>query len=171
MTPGEHRRTGPPGKPLRNGESGTACSSDTGHHHQRPASTTQPDQLHLLILGGQQVPADSAASGALGTPSPVVSIHPRSEDGSTARTATGNQITCGRCPAWWTGLGSAHCVGCHESFTSVSAFDLHRRGGECRHPADVGLVPADKSWPGWQHPGTWGGPDDDADVHGAAEDS
>lgn len=32
------------------------------------------------------------------------------------------------------------CRACGNYFSTVRNFDSHRRGGECRHPADVGLV-------------------------------
>jgi hypothetical protein len=33
------------------------------------------------------------------------------------------------------------CAGCKRLFSSDSAFDRHRRGGECMEPQDVGLIP------------------------------
>lgn len=33
----------------------------------------------------------------------------------------------------------AHCAICHHTFGGVYAFDQHRRGGECRPAADLGL--------------------------------
>ena len=88
-----------------------------------------------------------------------------------ARTAASNRpsgaITCARCDNWWTGLQSCHCGACHRTFTGVYAFDMHRAGSHakgtrhCVDPATVGLVPADKPWPGWSRPGTWRGPTDD----------
>ena len=59
---------------------------------------------------------------------------------------------------------SCHCGACHRTFTGVYAFDMHRAGSHakstrhCVDPATVGLVPADKPWPGWSRPGTWRGP-------------
>jgi hypothetical protein len=48
--------------------------------------------------------------------------------------------TC-RCGAGWTGERTAHCGGCHATFTTVGNFDKHRRGGlGCREPAGCGLV-------------------------------
>jgi hypothetical protein len=72
-------------------------------------------------------------------------------------------FTCSGCDNWWTGLNSGHCSACHESFTSVSGFDKHRTGSHsagryCLDPASVGLVVANKGWPGWSQPGTWSGP-------------
>lgn len=74
-------------------------------------------------------------------------------------------IGCGGCDSRWTGLIAAHCARCHLSFTSVSAFDTHRRDGKCLDPAttftrngEPAFVPADRDWPGWSLPGTWDGP-------------
>jgi hypothetical protein len=51
-----------------------------------------------------------------------------------------------RCGARWTGLSRAHCAGCHRTFSAVTAFDLHRRGGACLDPADAGLVERNGMW-------------------------
>ena len=45
-----------------------------------------------------------------------------------------------RCGARWTGTNRAHCATCHETFSSVAAFDFHRRGGLCSPPAEVGMA-------------------------------
>lgn len=46
-----------------------------------------------------------------------------------------------RCGAVWGGLRTAHCAaeGCHKTFSGPSNFDEHRPG-ECRDPADCGMV-------------------------------
>lgn len=44
-----------------------------------------------------------------------------------------------RCGDRWAGNSTAHCPNCHLTFTVVSAFDKHRRAGECVHPTQVGL--------------------------------
>jgi hypothetical protein len=31
------------------------------------------------------------------------------------------------CNCTWTGLSTCHCAGCHRTFTSVTAFDMHQR--------------------------------------------
>lgn len=65
-------------------------------------------------------------------------------------------VTAGCCSARWTGLSAAHCSACHETFTSVSAFDLHRRKAVCLSPtltpADIGMVTAARDWSGWSLP-------------------
>ena len=68
-----------------------------------------------------------------------------------------NAITTNCCGAWWTGLGACHCSACHATFTGIGAFDRHRRNGQCLEPSSIGLVPADKPWPGWSRPGSWRG--------------
>lgn len=78
----------------------------------------------------------------------------RSNSDSTERRPVA-RYRCGGCALWWTALGAAHCAGCHETFTSVSGFEKHRRGGQCLTPAEVGLVPADRKWPGWALPGSY----------------
>lgn len=42
----------------------------------------------------------------------------------------------------------AHCAAghCHRTFGSVSAFDRHRRGGECLHPEEVGMQERNGVW-------------------------
>lgn len=48
------------------------------------------------------------------------------------------RITHGACGRSWTGLRTAHCGGCHETFSGVSLFDEHRNQhgerGSCRDP-------------------------------------
>ena len=65
-----------------------------------------------------------------------------------------NTHTCG---ARWGGAGRCNCAGCHETFSSDSAWTRHRRGLACRDPRDAGLVAADNPHGGvvWQRPGTW----------------
>lgn len=60
-----------------------------------------------------------------------------------------------RCPALPGGGRRSHCAGCHETFTSVSAFDRHQTldgaGSVCHDPATRGLVRRDGglwAWPG-----------------------
>jgi hypothetical protein len=53
-----------------------------------------------------------------------------------------------RCGASWPGTRISHCSSCHETFSSVSTFDAHRRAvdprasqyvGRCLDPRDAGL--------------------------------
>ena len=45
---------------------------------------------------------------------------------------------CIKCEANWTGMAVCHCAGCHETFSSIGAFDKHRTGGgEDRHCRDI----------------------------------
>lgn len=54
------------------------------------------------------------------------------------------RVTCAGCSKEWGGLRTAHCSGCHRTFVSPNAFDLHqslkRFGVRCLEPATVGLV-------------------------------
>ena len=49
-------------------------------------------------------------------------------------------LTCSGCSHTWTGTSRCHCASCHATFTGISAFDEHRRGGRCQHPESAGLV-------------------------------
>ena len=49
------------------------------------------------------------------------------------------------CGARWAGSNTAHCGACHVTLSSVTAFDRHRRGGECHDPTEVGLVRIDRA--------------------------
>ncbi|WP_082920601.1 FDXHR family putative zinc-binding protein [Rhodococcus sp. YH3-3] len=60
--------------------------------------------------------------------------------------------TCIKCGATWGGMSTCHCDGCHHTFTSPSAFDLHRRAEQCRTPAQAGLVLTDRAYPCFGHP-------------------
>ena len=76
------------------------------------------------------------------------------------------------CTARWSGANTCHCTVCHQTFTGITAFDAHRIGsftesGEtaidrhrdeprgprrCLHPADVGLVDANRAYACWGFP-------------------
>lgn len=45
--------------------------------------------------------------------------------------------TCGGCDARWTAPSIAHCGGCHETFSGVGLFDVHRRRSHCTDPATI----------------------------------
>ena len=70
-------------------------------------------------------------------------------------------IKCNGCNNRWSGVTACHCAGCHRTFTSLAAFDIHRIGGQCNDPTtqldrsgDPRLVPVDKLyWSGWRLPG------------------
>lgn len=40
----------------------------------------------------------------------------------------------------------AHCGACHHTFSGVSSFDAHRRGGACIEPAERGMAERDGVW-------------------------
>jgi hypothetical protein len=52
---------------------------------------------------------------------------------------------CRRGARWWS-LHTAHCGSCHRTFSRVSNFDAHRRGGACVDPASRGLVERGGVW-------------------------
>jgi len=66
---------------------------------------------------------------------------------------------CARCENRWGGLNTAHCGACHETFTTVRAFDMHCAGSHsagtrhCVSPAAVGLVKSDREYPCWRMAG------------------
>lgn len=62
---------------------------------------------------------------------------------------TTNTFGCARCTHRWTGYNTAHCGACHETFTGISAFDAHRRDGQCAHPTTVGLTLTQRSYLCW----------------------
>lgn len=69
-------------------------------------------------------------------------------------------IGCSGCPARWGGTKTAHCSGCHQTFTAMGAFDKHRVGDHaagtrtCANPASVGLVrTSSRGYPCWASPG------------------
>lgn len=81
------------------------------------------------------------------------------EDGRRSSPA----ITHG-CGAQWRGLGRAHCAGCHRTFSADSAFDAHRRDGECVDPATAITTKGKPRFqlrqdsagnPLWGWPGSW----------------
>lgn len=63
------------------------------------------------------------------------------------------------CDARWGGLKTCHCSACHNTFTSITAFDKHRTGSHalsertCLEPSAVGLVLTGRDYPCWGAPG------------------
>lgn len=83
---------------------------------------------------------------------------------ATVRAGTG--ITCGGCPAVWTGVNRAHCSGCHATFNAVGLFDLHRRGGVCLDPEEIviGRGPRTGERLLFLRDGVWCGPEATAEL-------
>lgn len=68
-------------------------------------------------------------------------------DSETSKRALTVGANC--CEARWNGLRTSHCSNCHQTFTAPSAFDRHRRGGQCLAPDTVGLGDAGRAYPCW----------------------
>ncbi|AEJ92194.1 hypothetical protein OPTIMUS_138 [Mycobacterium phage Optimus] len=52
------------------------------------------------------------------------------------------EFGCARCDARWGGVRTAHCGSCHETFSGLSAFEIHRAGSHskgryCLDPSTV----------------------------------
>lgn len=45
--------------------------------------------------------------------------------------------SCNGCDRRWNGTAEAHCAECHRQFSSVHAFDKHRRDYTCHDPAHL----------------------------------
>jgi hypothetical protein len=81
-------------------------------------------------------------------------------------TAAAGMASCAEFAARWSGLKTAHCAGCHQTFSVVSAFDRHLAGSHpqgtrhCLDPATVGLCDAGRAYPCWSHPGRTGEADE-----------
>lgn len=43
-------------------------------------------------------------------------------------------IMCRVCAKRWTTAAAAHCALCHTTFPNATAFDGHRRNGQCTPP-------------------------------------
>ena len=113
----------------------------------------------MITTSGAQTPETPLpGTNTLDSPESRSESIPAPSNGSSGP-ATQPPIGCSGCGTRWSGLNTCHCGGCHETFTSVGAFDRHRRGGKCLDPAEIGLVPANKPWTGWSWPGTWTGPE------------
>lgn len=61
-------------------------------------------------------------------------------------------FVCSRCDERWSGQAACHCSGCHLTYTSISAFDAHRRNGACRAPEASGLVALERRYPVFGYP-------------------
>jgi hypothetical protein len=85
----------------------------------------------------------------------------KSPHGSVRAQKPPSLIQCSGCDNGWTGTSACHCCACHRTFTGITAFDIHRTGGECSDPTGIftekgepRLVAVDKLyWSGWACPG------------------
>ena len=72
---------------------------------------------------------------------PTESPHPTPESRPRASRAGEKPYSCGGCTTRWSGIGRAHCSGCHITFATATLFDRHRRlRGEdstCLDPATI----------------------------------
>ena len=59
-----------------------------------------------------------------------------------------------RCGATWGGLSTCHCAGCCMTFSGLTAFDAHRKGGACLTPGDAKLVDSGRDYVCFGFPGT-----------------
>jgi hypothetical protein len=88
------------------------------------------------------------------SPEPTVAPSSAAEEEAAYQADRAAGFPC-RCGQTWTGAARCHCTTCHASFTSVTAFDRHRRGFRCRPPTECGLV---------LHGDYWGLPGERPDV-------
>ena len=109
----------------------------------RPADSEAPNAFQAL-LGHSQNPGNGASVEA--RPPTPSKLPP-------------NAIVHGACGRWWTGGERAsHCGSCHETFSSLTAFERHRRGLRCNPPTEVGLIAREKPFGTlWAIPGPDGG--------------
>lgn len=71
-----------------------------------------------------------------------------------ARNGSTNPHSC-RCGTRWL-APNAHCshLNCHYTFFSVRGLDVHRRGGTCREPSEVGMIRVPgRAYECWGYPG------------------
>ncbi|SED51902.1 hypothetical protein SAMN04490240_4092 [Rhodococcus pyridinivorans] len=66
---------------------------------------------------------------------------------------------CSTCQSEWGGANTCHCSGCHTTFTGITAFDAHRRGGQCIPAESAGLTLTKRAYPCYGYPsddsGAW----------------
>ncbi len=140
----------------------------TDARRRRRATTNRTDRPSRLRVAPRRPDSASTLPGPVPpeldakTASPEATVAPSSaaeeEAAYRADLAAGFPCRCGRT---WTGATRCHCATCHASFTSVTAFDRHRRGFECRPPGECGLVLRGDYW---SLPGEW----HDVSDHGGA---
>lgn len=101
-------------------------------------------------LSGAQAP-----NGTLNGSQALLTQNLPAGNGAPDVTPPRGAIVHGACGRWWTGAERSHASCCHETFSSLSAFDAHRKGGRCNPPASVGLIARPKPfgdlW-GWPAP-------------------
>lgn len=60
---------------------------------------------------------------------------------------------CTKCGAVWSGMNTGHCMACHTTFTGITAFDAHRRSGQCIPASAAGLSLTKRAYPCYGLPG------------------
>lgn len=63
--------------------------------------------------------------------------------------------TCKTCGKQWGGLNAQHCTACHETFSSTSAGDKHRRGEYPGRYCTTEELVYNAKRDMWQMPGMW----------------
>ncbi|MFC8182425.1 hypothetical protein ACFULT_26435 [Rhodococcus sp. NPDC057297] len=74
------------------------------------------------------------------------------ENDAQISTGKAGMAICPRCQKRWGGMNTCHCTGCHTTFSGITAFDAHRRGGICSPPMIVGLRLTDRAYECYGHP-------------------
>lgn len=96
-----------------------------------------------------QPPTNDASSAVTAGPA---AREPLAERFSRTRAYQDLPHTC-RCGARWSGSNTCHAACCHLTFSGVESFDIHRRGGDCKPPASVGLQLVDgRAYECWGKP-------------------
>lgn len=76
-------------------------------------------------------------------------------DGAAHTRPRGYDVVCKSCGAGWNGLKTCHCTVCHRTFSTIAAFDKHRRGSyeldtrHCVDPVEAGLILTARDYPCW----------------------
>jgi hypothetical protein len=133
------RRPGAPGRRNHQGKHGRAGRAPVPPSRLRvPRWRTD----NASVLPGPVLP-DLEAVTAPPEPTAARPAAVEEEADYQADRAAGFPCRCGRT---WTGVARCHCATCHASFSSISAFDRHRRGFQCHPPEECGLVRRGDYW-------------------------
>ncbi|WKW86094.1 hypothetical protein SEA_JONJAMES_120 [Gordonia Phage JonJames] len=126
--------------------------------------TQEPSIQHDGVVQGRTKRASRSPSAREGgkdaqNPSKVNGVNVREPQVPKKKRAD-QSYRCGGCDAVWGGLLTAHCAGCHQTFSRESTFNLHRpiagRGrtgtSKCHDPESVGLVQNSREYSCWGMP-------------------
>lgn len=108
-----------------------ACAGQAAWGGQLGFSNVRPP---CPTCTGLTPPAGTGVRAAAWAGEPTADTTPTDHPQRPPSNPTGG---CGGCDQRWTGMAPCHCSACHLTWSGITLFDRHRRGGACLTPDEV----------------------------------